>query len=76
MKPINRCFTIWSLACSMTGYLLQFKVYEGKNENPDNFTLGERVVFDSSEEGVITYFFKLYGCGTIRQTQKYFPKQH
>lgn len=33
MKPIKRGFKIWALACSKTGYLLNFQIYQGKVES-------------------------------------------
>lgn len=92
MKPIKRGFKVWALACSVTGYLFSFDVYQGK-EGPCEDTLGERVIMKLARplenRGFCIYFDNffttiplmeklsnknLFGCGTIRQTRKYFPK--
>jgi len=45
MKPIKRGFKIWCLSCSGSGYLLQFRIYTGKDaEQPGS--LAERVVVE------------------------------
>lgn len=94
MKPIKRGFKIWALACSETGYLHAFEVYQGKSDANDEHTLGERVVLNLAEDfrgkGNCLYFdnffctiplmeklarMELFGCGTIRQNRKYFPKE-
>lgn len=44
-KPTKRGFKVWVLACAVTGYMLYFDVYEGKNSKKDkDDTLGEHVV--------------------------------
>ncbi|CAI6348589.1 unnamed protein product [Macrosiphum euphorbiae] len=43
LKPIKRGIKIWAAACSKTGYLLQFEVYQGKQGDPE-IGLGEKVV--------------------------------
>lgn len=92
MKPVKRGFKVWALACSETGYLYAFDIYQGKEDVGPN-TLGERVILKllSSLEnnGFCAYFDNffstiplmkkladksLFGCGTIRQTRKHFPK--
>jgi hypothetical protein len=40
-KPIKRGLKIWALACSSTGYLLSFSVYEGKKASDEEGSLGE-----------------------------------
>ncbi|XP_025419597.1 piggyBac transposable element-derived protein 3-like [Sipha flava] len=49
MKPIKRGYNIWSMA-DQKGYMLAFKVYQGKEENVssefENYGLGERVVLE------------------------------
>jgi len=49
MKPIKRGYKIWSMA-DQKGYMLAFKVYQGKEENVssefENYGLGERVVLE------------------------------
>lgn len=42
-KPIKRGIKVWAAACSKTGYLLNFDIYQGKQEDPE-VGLGERVV--------------------------------
>ena len=94
MKPVKRGFKVWALACSETGYLYAFDIYQGKGEaGPD--TLGERVILkllaSLEDKGFCAYFDNffttiplmkkladrsLFGCGTIRQTRKHFPKRH
>lgn len=46
LKPIKRGIKIWALACSSTGYLLRFSVYEGKKESDEDGPLGERTVLE------------------------------
>ncbi|XP_015375252.1 PREDICTED: piggyBac transposable element-derived protein 4-like, partial [Diuraphis noxia] len=43
LKPIKRGIKVWAAACSKTGYLLQFEVYQGKQGDPE-IGLGEKVV--------------------------------
>lgn len=45
-KPIKRGFKIWALSCSITGYLLNFSVYEGKKESNEEGSLGEKTVLE------------------------------
>lgn len=45
-KPIKRGFKVWALACSQTGYLLNFSVYEGKKESQEEGLLGEKTVLE------------------------------
>lgn len=45
-KPIKRGFKVWALACSETGYLLNFSVYEGKKESQEEGLLGEKTVLE------------------------------
>lgn len=49
LKPIKRGFKVWAMACSQTGYLIDFKIYEGKSDTTDNLALGERVVLQLSQ---------------------------
>lgn len=60
MKPIKRGFKIWPIACSKTGYLLNFQVYQEKTESTGENMLGERVVLELSEKfqnrGYCLYF--------------------
>lgn len=49
MKPTKRGFKVWVLACANTGYMLDFKIYEGRENNPTAGTLGERTVLNLSE---------------------------
>lgn len=46
MKPVKRGYKVWCLADSKSGYLMNFYLYCGKNENIQNqeMNLGERVV--------------------------------
>lgn len=49
MKLIKRGYKIWSMA-DQNGYMLAFKMYQGKEENVssefENYGLGERVVLE------------------------------
>jgi hypothetical protein len=45
-KPIKRGLKIWALACSSTGYLLNFSVYEGKKASDEESSLGEKTVLE------------------------------
>jgi hypothetical protein len=45
-KPIKRELKIWALACSSTGYLLNFSVYEGKKASDEEGSLGEKTVLE------------------------------
>lgn len=60
MKPIKRGFKVWVLADSKTGYMLNFKIYEGKAQNAQEGTLGERTVLDLTKKyhnkGYCVYF--------------------
>lgn len=45
LKPIERGFKVWVLACSLTGYMYSFDIYTGKNPDGEiNVGLGEKVV--------------------------------
>ncbi|XP_045474894.1 piggyBac transposable element-derived protein 4-like [Harmonia axyridis] len=59
MKPVKRGFKIWVMTCARTGYMLSFKVYEGKDSSNIEGTLGERTVLHLSEpyhhKGYILY---------------------
>lgn len=46
LKPIKRGIKVWALACSSTGYLLNFSVYEGKKESDEEGSLGEKTVLE------------------------------
>ncbi|KAB0800404.1 hypothetical protein PPYR_06144 [Photinus pyralis] len=46
LKPIKRGIKIWALACSKTGFLLKFSVYEGKKESDEEGPLGEKTVLE------------------------------
>lgn len=60
MKPVKRGFKIWVMTCARTGYMLSFKVYEGKEISHVEGTLGERTVLHMSEpyhsKGYALYF--------------------
>lgn len=43
LKPIKRGIKVWAAACSKTGYLLTFDIYQGKQGDPE-VGLGETVV--------------------------------
>lgn len=43
LKPIKKGVKMWAVACSKTGYLLQFEVYLG-NQGDSEVGLGEQVV--------------------------------
>ena len=45
-KPIKRGSKVWSLADSITGYLYDFQIYQGKQSNTTELGLGTRVVCD------------------------------
>ena len=50
MKPTKRGFKVWACCCSETGYLLNFDVYTGKNEDGTVAqSLGEKVILRLSE---------------------------
>lgn len=45
MKPTKRGFKVWVMCCAITGYVLAFDVYTGKDpSNKVNMGLGEKVV--------------------------------
>jgi hypothetical protein len=47
MKPVKRGYKLWCLCDSLTGYLFNCQIYEGKSDGGDKeFLLGERVVFN------------------------------
>lgn len=60
MKPTKRGFKVWVLACSATGYMISFQIYQGKEKEATQDTLGERVVMEMSEpywrKGYCLYF--------------------
>ncbi|XP_023313019.1 piggyBac transposable element-derived protein 4-like [Anoplophora glabripennis] len=51
MKPTKRGFKIWALACSKSHYLVNFQIYEGKNNNNKfaSLSLGEKTVMHLCE---------------------------
>ncbi|XP_049782235.1 piggyBac transposable element-derived protein 4-like [Schistocerca cancellata] len=49
MKPTKHKFKIWVAACSVTGHMLSFQVYEGKSEFKEDGSLGEKVVLSLSK---------------------------
>lgn len=59
INPFKRGFKIWALACSKTGYLLNFQIYQGKEQSTGEM-LGERVVLELSKRfqnrGYCLYF--------------------
>lgn len=68
MKPIKRGYKIWSMA-DQKGYMLAFKVYQGKEENVssefENYGLGERVVLKLTKSVWNEYreiYFDNYFC--------------
>ena len=47
LKPIKRGYKVWCLCDPITGYLVNFQIYLGKEEISGKETsLGERIVFD------------------------------
>lgn len=49
LKPIKRGFKIWLMCCAVTGYIVAFDVYIGKDEKrPAEMNLGEYVVYKLS----------------------------
>lgn len=45
MKPIKRGFKVWVICCAVTGYMLAFEVYTGKDASNDSgLGLEEKVV--------------------------------
>lgn len=59
MKPTKRGFKVWAVCCAETGYLLNFDIYTGKNDDQStNTSLGEKVVMRLSEP----YAYKNYCC--------------
>jgi hypothetical protein len=60
MKPIKRGFKVWVAADSRTGYMLNFKVHEGKSKEGEEGTLGERTVVEMVrpyfDKGFCVYF--------------------
>lgn len=60
MKPIKRGYKVWCRADSVTGYLCEFQIYEGKSaEREAGRTLGEHVVLslcNNVDEDSTLYF--------------------
>lgn len=89
-KPIKRGFKVWVIACAVTGFLINFEVYERKAASRDkDETLGKHVVlrlvktFESLGYCLfLTDFFelkklsskKIFGFSKIQSDRKYFPK--
>lgn len=44
LKPIKRGFKVWVICCAVTGYMINFDVYEGKLQVEREMSLGETVV--------------------------------
>lgn len=45
LKPIKRGFKVWVICCAVTGYMLNFDVYEGKLQGGEReMSLGETVI--------------------------------
>lgn len=67
MKPIKRGYKLWCVA-DQKGFILQFQVYEGKNETVErefkDFGLGERVVLSLTKD--------FWGTGRIAVFDNYF----
>ncbi|KAJ8892469.1 hypothetical protein PR048_005049 [Dryococelus australis] len=81
IKPIKSGFKVWVVACGVSGYMINFEIYEG--------TLGKRTVVSLAKSfetlGCCLFFYRffssitllrtlLFGCGTIMQNRKHFPK--
>jgi hypothetical protein len=50
LQPIKRGFKIWVMCCTVTGYMVAFDVYVGKDDKrPADMNLGEYVVYKLSE---------------------------
>jgi len=61
LKPIKRGYKVWCLCDSVTGYLFNYEIYTGKEEDSEKgILLTERVVFnlisDHSFQGKHLYF--------------------
>ncbi|KAJ6647307.1 PiggyBac transposable element-derived protein 4 [Pseudolycoriella hygida] len=50
MKPIKRGYKVWCLADAVTGFILAFIVYTGKEKIITESTLGERVVMTFAQK--------------------------
>ncbi|KAJ8947796.1 hypothetical protein NQ318_019468, partial [Aromia moschata] len=44
MKPTKRAIKVWVIACSETGYMVNFKIYEGKHKREVEVT-GEKNIW-------------------------------
>jgi hypothetical protein len=45
LKPIKRGFKVWVICCAVTGYMVNFDIYEGKPQGGQReFSLGESIV--------------------------------
>lgn len=68
MKPVKRGYKVWCLADALTGYILQFDIYRGKEEACESdLGLGEKVVLDlckvlAHSDSIVTFdnFFTTY----------------
>lgn len=72
MKPTKRGFKVWVLACSASGYMISFQVYQGKEKETTQDTLGERVVMEMSEpfwrKGYCLYFDNFFTTFNLMKT--------
>ena len=81
LKPVKRGIKVWILADSVNGYIVDFKVYIGKEGDTVQRNLGIKVVTDITStlpKGHHVYFdnyftllqylldHDLYSCGTFR----------
>ncbi|KAJ8879556.1 hypothetical protein PR048_020164 [Dryococelus australis] len=53
LKPVKRCYKVWCLADSVTGFVLEFEIYSGKTDSSDDLQLGERVALHFCIKGPI-----------------------
>lgn len=69
MKPTKRGIKVWALACSKTGYMTSFQIYQGKEDTLVESTLGERVVLQLCapyfDKGYCLYFDNFFSTFSL-----------
>ncbi|KAJ8879359.1 hypothetical protein PR048_019967 [Dryococelus australis] len=72
MKPIKRGFKVRVVACAVLGYMIKFKIYEGKTSMLIEGTLGERTVLSLAKSfetlGYCLFFDRIFSSVTCLRT--------
>ncbi|KAJ8892797.1 hypothetical protein PR048_005378 [Dryococelus australis] len=78
LKLVKKCYNIWYLAESVTGFVLKLEIYSGKTDSFDYFGLGERVILYlcsvlAYSKAIILLENRIYSIGSVRVNRKDLP---